>query len=220
MKIYPSLISADILNISSVVSQFNHLSDGYHIDIMDGHFVPSITWGPLFSNAIAKKTDLPLHIHLMVSDPACIAARLSPRQQDYIIFHYEAIHSKQDLIPTIKHLKNMRCHVGMAINPETPLQDVTLYFEHLDALLIMAVAPGVSGQQFISIIMEKITSLVQLRSSIKPNLSLIVDGGVGEHNIASLAMAGIDACAVASAIFSTFNPESAVKQLRLMARSK
>ncbi len=141
MKIYPSLISADILNLASVIEQLNPLCDGYHIDIMDGHFVPNLTWGPIFGNAVAKKTELPLHIHLMVSDPTTIAARLTPRPQDCITFHYEAIKKASDMLPTITHLKNMRCHVGIAINPETPAAAIQPYIEAIDAIIIMSVNP-------------------------------------------------------------------------------
>ncbi len=218
MKIYPSLISADILNLSSVISQFNTLCDGYHIDIMDGHFVPNLTWGPIFSNTIAKKTELPLHIHLMVSDPTTIAARLSPRAQDCVTFHYEAIKKTTDILPTIAHLKNMRCQVGMAINPETPASAIEPYLGHLDSLTIMSVNPGSSGQQFIPSVLEKIAQLVNLRTTVNPKLSLIIDGGVGAKNIAELAKTGVDSCAMASAIFSAFSPEDAINHLYKLAQ--
>lgn len=220
MKIYPSLISADILNLSAVVTQFNSLCDGYHIDIMDGHFVPNLTWGPLFSNALTKKTNLPLHIHLMVTDPTGIAARIAPRQQDHITFHYEAIKNPAAILPTITHLKNMRCHVGMAVNPETPVTAIKPYLEHLDSLIIMSVNPGQSGQAFISSSMEKIEQTIQLRATLKPNLLLIVDGGISSQNIATLAKAGIDACAIASAIFSAPNPPDALKHLYTLAKKQ
>lgn len=220
MKIYPSLISADILNLASVLAQFNTLCDGYHIDIMDGHFVPNLTWGPIFSNALAKKTELPLDIHLMVSDPTTIAARLSPRPKDCITFHYESIRTAGDIMPTITHLKNMRCHVGMAINPETSTSVVQPYLEHLDSLTIMSVNPGTSGQSFIPSVLDKIAQLIHLRSTTKPKLSLMIDGGISAQNIAELSKTGIDACAIASAIFSAFNPAEAIKQLYALARRK
>jgi len=217
MKIYPSLISADILNLETIISQFNPLCDGYHIDIMDGHFVPNITWGPLFSNAIAKKTALPLDIHLMVSEPTTIAARLAPREQDCITFHYEAVKNPLDILPIIAHIKNMRCLVGIAINPETPVVAVQQYLGHLDTLTIMSVNPGASGQPFIQSIFEKIAQLIYLKTTLNPALSLMVDGGVGVKNITELAKTGIDACAVASAIFSAFSPADAIKHLYKLA---
>jgi ribulose-phosphate 3-epimerase len=156
----------------------------------------------------------------MVSDPTGIAARLTPRQQDYIIFHYEALRTPQDVLLTLAHLKNMHCHVGMAINPETPISTTQPYLEHLDALLIMSVNPGASGQVFIQNTMEKIEQLTNLRTASKPNLLLMVDGGISIKNIALLSHAGIDACAVASAIFSAFNPQEAIKELYKLASNK
>lgn len=213
MKIYPSLISADLLNLESIISQLNPLCDGFHIDIMDGHFVPNITWGPVFSNAIAKKTERPLDIHLMVSDPTTVAARISPREQDCITFHYESVKNQADIMPIIAHIKNMHCRVGIAISPETPVQAVQGYLESLDAITIMSVTPGASGQPFIPSMFEKIAQLVALKVTNNQRLELIIDGGVGATNIAELAQAGVDSCAVASAIFSAFSPTDAIKHL-------
>ncbi len=213
MKIYPSLISADILNITAVLKKFDVLCDGYHIDIMDGHLVPNLTWGPIFSNAIAKKTNLPLHIHLMVSQPTAIATQLRPREIDCITFHYEALKNTEDIHAAIATIKNMRCQIGMALNPETPAAAVQPFLAQLDTLLIMSVNPGASGQPFIPHVMEKIASLTQLKKTHNPSLALIIDGGVSTHNIAELSRRGIETCAVASAIFSSNNPEDAIKKL-------
>lgn len=217
MKIYPSLISADLLNLEAVITQFNDLCDGFHIDIMDGHFVPNITWGPAFSNAIAKKTGLPLDIHLMVSDPTGVAARLTVRMHDCITFHYEAVTDAMDIMPIITHIKNMGCRVGIAINPATPAAAITQYLNKIDSLTIMSVNPGASGQPFIQEVFEKITQLGALKQEINPHLSLMVDGGVNEKNIAMLAQAGVNSCGIAAAIFSAQSPVDAIKHLYKLA---
>lgn len=210
MKIYPSLISADLLNLASVITTFDGHCDGYHIDIMDGHFVPNITWGPIFSNAVASKTQTSLHIHLMVSDPSTVADKLAVRPDDMIIFHYEATKQPSALTTLIKE---KGCKVGVALNPDTPVNVITNYLPQLDEVLLMSVWPGASGQAFITKVADKIQELVILKKKQNPTMNICLDGGVGTDNIKDLATKGADSFAVASAIFATADPLEALKKL-------
>ena len=213
MKLYPSLISANLLNLETIINTLKTHCDGYHIDIMDGHFVPRITWGPCFSNAIAQATALPLHIHLMVTNPATVIEQLETRPFDCISFHAEACATPEQVIATIEAIEHKKTQIGLVINPHTQLQSITQYVEHLDELVIMSVHPGASGQPFIPEIMEKIEDAIMLKQSLKPSLKIIVDGGVNQENIKQLAAYGVDACGVAAAIFLSENPIQALEKL-------
>jgi ribulose-phosphate 3-epimerase len=239
MEIYPSLISSDLLNLRQTISQLDAVCHGYHIDIMDDHFVPNLTWGAQFSNAIRKSTKLPLHIHLMVDEPTHWLERLETRSHhanflqpdtsvplhlqldfprvpeqepvDIIFFHQETLPYEQqhDFIEAI-HDKGF--HAGIAINPKTDIASI-FHLQQLDAVLLMSVQPGFSGQKFISETVDKIKPLRAFQQQHNQAFTICMDGGVNEHNIATLADHGIDQVAVASALFDTADPVKALKNL-------
>lgn len=202
MEIYPSLISADILNLRNVIEVFNDHCDGYHIDIMDDHFVPNLTWGPAFVNAIAKITTLPLHVHLMVDNPEKWIGRIKVKSGDIFIFHYEAIKDFQKIKVLIELIKNQKCLVGIAINPDTSIEKVFDYLFLVDHILLMSVDPGFSGQKFIPEVIEKVQPLISFKENHDLNFKIGMDGGIGLDNIGMLAKRGVKQFGVASAIFS------------------
>ncbi|MBU1007915.1 ribulose-phosphate 3-epimerase [Candidatus Dependentiae bacterium] len=213
MKIFPSLISGDILNIERMILTFDDKCDGYHIDVMDDHFVPNLTWGPVFINAIGKSTCRPLHIHLMVSDPEKWLDRITLKKTDTFIFHHESFFHVDALLVFIKKLRKLSCAIGVAVDPSTPIKRVTPYLSEIDHLLLMSVKPGFSGQEFMPEVLEKVGYLVEQRERLKANFSIGMDGGIGLKNIKTIADFGVDCVGIASAIFAAHDPIRALAGL-------
>ncbi len=201
MKIYPSLISADILGLRDVIKKLNPVCDGYHLDIMDDHFVPNLTWGPAFVEAIGKETKLPLHIHLMVIDPTTWESRISWDSKDTLIFHIESFKDERDLINDfITDVQAAHARVGIAVNPATPIESINPWLDFVSVVLVMSVNPGFSGQTFIDVT-DKIKILKDSRDQHDYSYEISVDGGVTADNIKQIQEAGADSVGVASAIF-------------------
>lgn len=213
MEIFPSLISADLLNLSKIIKELDPHCDGYHIDVMDDHFVPNLTWGPAFVQAILNASGLPVHIHLMVTDPEKWLTRIKLSPQDVFIFHYEATLEQDRILKFIDAVKVLGCKVGIAINPGTPVTAIFDYVDNVDHILVMSVEPGFSGQKFMPEVVDKVESLVNQRESMNLNFTIGMDGGIGKENIKMLAQKGVDQFGVASAIFSEKNIVKALKDL-------
>lgn len=205
MKIYPSLISCDVLNLASTLATLDPHVDGYHIDIMDDHFVPNLTWGPAFVNALAGATTKPLQMHLMVDNPASWVTRLNLQKKDSFVFHREAISDIYEGVKLIEELKKRSIKAGLALNPTTGLEQLEPFVALLDEILIMSVNPGFSGQKFIESVTDKVPALVAMRQQKNLKFSICMDGGIGSGNICSLQQAGVQIVSVASAIFSSPN---------------
>ena len=201
MKIFPSMISSNILNLEAVIQLVDPLVDGYHLDIMDDHFVPNLTWGPAFVNALRMITNKPFQIHLMVDNPASWIKRINHQPGDSFVFHAEAV------TPTIAHevlvaAKDAGWRAGIAINPATRVEQIGQHIALLDELLIMSVVPGFSGQGFIDTI-AKADITRALAGQLGLPVPLIgMDGGIGVKNIGLVAAAGVEMVGIASAIFS------------------
>ncbi|MCF7799554.1 ribulose-phosphate 3-epimerase [Candidatus Babeliales bacterium] len=212
MDIFPSLIASNLLKLSDTIQTLNTKCDGYHIDVMDDHFVPNLTWGPDFVSAIIAATNLSLNIHLMVDNPKEWVNRLNLRKQDFFVFHIEAL-DFSEIKTFIKDIKKIGCKVGIALNPET---DVNLLFEYLDILdtiLVMSVKPGFSGQKFDSSVLSKIEILNKEKKDKNLSFSISMDGGIDQDNIQELQNLGVDQVAVGSAIFYQEDYLQALKNL-------
>ncbi|MDR3646156.1 MAG: ribulose-phosphate 3-epimerase [Candidatus Babeliales bacterium] len=231
IKIYPSIISAKILELNTQIKTLEPYCAGFHVDIMDLHFVPNLTMGPDFINAIEKITSAPLWVHLMVDDPRPWLELLKLKPSDIITFHFESLfrdptsiklrktkgfigesllNEHKKIVGTI-HSKN--CLASIAINPETPLYDILTLLPFVDQVLIMSVEPGFSGQKFISKIMHKVKELSQYKKENNLSFKIAIDGGVDKNNISELANLGVEDFAIASAIFKTPNPINAIEEL-------
>ena len=219
MKIFPSLISADILDLKNVIHALNDHCDGYHIDVMDDHFVPNLTWGPAFVKAIMKETNLPIHLHLMVDNPEKWIDRIALREDDIFIFHVEAL-KNIDVIDFLKKING--CKKGIALNPETAVKNIFDVLEALDHVLIMSVNPGFSGQKFIPDVVEKVKTLKKMREEKSLQFTIGIDGGINSENIKMVVDAGADEVGAASAIFSRGGtPDDFVGAIKLLReRSK
>ena len=214
MEIFPSIISSDILNLKQVIESLEPHAAGYHVDVMDNHFVPNLTWGPDFVNAISQATKLPICIHLMVDNPKNWIAKLKLKQEDLFVFHYEAIQNKNNINNLIKEIKATGVNVGIAINPNTPINSVAGYLKDLDQLIIMSVEPGFSGQKFIPEVVSKIDEAISFKKDNNLSFIICLDGGVNEDNIRMLLEKGVERVAVASAIFSKDDPINAINNLK------
>lgn len=214
MKILPSLISSDLLNIQKTIEQLAPIADGFHIDIMDDHFVPNLTWGPMFVNAIKAITKRPLSVHLMVQRPESWLERIFLDKNDWFAFHYEVFGSSKackSFIDAI-HAKSWQAHI--AINPETPVDKISGLLPHIQGVIVMSVNPGFSGQSFIEKTKEKIATLRALQEKNNYTFSICVDGGVSKENIAELARLGATHVGVAHAIFGQKDYVAAMQELQ------
>lgn len=211
MTIFPSLISADLLNLQQQITLLDPYCDGYHLDLMDGHFVPNITWGPQFINAIANSTSKHCWVHAMATQPEIWIDRFELNMHAMVDFHIETCIDHKALLTYIRK-KNWQA--GIAIKPTTGIDAVIPLLNDLDYVVIMSVEPGFSGQQFIPTSVEKIKALTRYRSDNNLSFKLAIDGGINTNNIRDVYKAGIDYCAVASALFSKEDPIEALHNLK------
>jgi ribulose-phosphate 3-epimerase len=213
--IYPSLIAADQLNLAATIKELDPHVIGYHLDIMDNHFVPNLTWGSLVVNAIPHLTIRQLWVHLMVDNPQDWVNILNLPADSIFSFHFEAIGND---IHLIKHIKEKKWKVSVAIKPSTNIDKIFPLLNHIDQVLIMSVEPGFSGQPFISSVTEKIDPLIGYRQTSGLNFSIAMDGGINKNNIKGLTEKGVDDFAIGSAIFGQPDPVAALEELKKLVK--
>ena len=210
--IAPSILSADFGNLQRDIEMINQSeADWFHVDVMDGVFVPNISFGFPVMAAVKKHATKPLDVHLMIVEPDKFIPEFAKAGADRITVHYEAC---THLHRTIQLIKASGCKAGVALNPHTPvtlLQDV---IEDLDLVLIMSVNPGFGGQAFIHNTYKKIQDLKRLSQGVNEDLIIQVDGGVSLLNIAKLVSAGANAFVAGSAIFATDNPSQTIIEMK------
>ncbi len=216
MKIFPSLISANLLQLGAVVQTIDDHVDGYHLDIMDDHFVPNLTWGPAFIAALRRITKKPFQIHLMVDNPAAWISRLAFNSGDSFIFHVEAV-ADSGIHTVLRDARSAGWRVGLALNPGTQVERVGQHLASMDEVLLMSVNPGFSGQSFIDT-SAKATQLTALSGKLNVKMPVMcMDGGINESNIGSIANAGVELVGAASAVFGGNNEVENIKKLRIAA---
>lgn len=218
MKILaPSILSADLSNLSQQIRLVEMSgADWIHCDIMDGHFVPNITFGPVLVQAAKKCTKLPLDVHLMIKNPDKFLEYFRKAGADIISVHFEEV---VHLNRTINRIKELGAKAGVVINPSTPVASLKDIAEYIDLLLIMTVNPGFGGQRFISNSERRITEAVELRKSLNANFLIEVDGGINNKTIKSVLKAGCDVFVAGSSIFHSDNISASTTELKNLISS-
>ena len=215
--IAPSILSADFGNLQRDIEMINQSeADWFHVDVMDGVFVPNISFGFPIMKAVKQHATKPLDVHLMIVEPDKYIEEFAQAGADGITVHYEAC---THLHRTIQLIKASGCKAGVALNPHTPvilLQDVIL---DLDLVLIMSVNPGFGGQAFIHNTYKKIGDLKRLIQGVNEDLIIQVDGGVGLQNISKLANAGVNSFVAGNAVFSANNPTETIADMKSLGNS-
>jgi len=195
VQIAPSILSADFSRLCEEIAKVDRGgADMIHLDIMDGHFVPNITYAMPIVEGLRRYTDLPLDVHLMISDPLTYAKPMVDVGADLLTFHVEAV---QDPVEAAQRIGELGVAVGVALNPKTPLEKLAGCESHVDMVLVMSVEAGFGGQQFAPVSLEKLRALKDKH----PDLLLEVDGGINANTIGPARQAGCDLFVVGSAIF-------------------
>ncbi|MBS4172471.1 ribulose-phosphate 3-epimerase [Bacillus sp. FJAT-49736] len=211
-KIAPSILSADFSNLATEIRDVeNSGADYLHIDVMDGHFVPNITMGPLVVEAIRPITKLPLDVHLMIQNPDQFIEAFAKAGADYISVHVEAC---PHLHRTIQHIKSFGVKAGVVINPATPVETVQHVLADVDLILLMTVNPGFGGQSFIPSVLPKIKKVKELVDSYGLSTEIEVDGGINSTTAKQCVEAGANVLVAGSAIYNEKNRKEAINALK------
>lgn len=212
MQVAPSLLAADFLRLEKDVEMLNAASDIIHLDIMDGSFVPNISFGFSVVEAVAKKASVPMDAHFMVVNPECWVKRCSELGVAMMSFHLEAAGRKTRKI--LRDIRSNGMKAGLAINPDIPVEKLYPYIGEADYFLIMSVFAGFGGQKFIYQSLDRVAAL-KAKLAAKGDASLIeVDGGVNEENAGALQEAGADILVAGSSVFRSASPAKTIAALR------
>jgi ribulose-phosphate 3-epimerase len=214
--IAPSILSADFSNLAQQI-RLTEIggADWIHCDVMDGHFVPNITIGPIIVKAARKSTRLPVDVHLMIEKPDNFLEAFAEAGADYISVHVEEV---VHLNRSINRIKELGCKAGVVINPATPVNSIIDVAEYIDLLLIMTVNPGFGGQKFISNSIRRIQEAVELRTKLNAAFLIEIDGGVNKQTIVAAKKAGVDVFVAGSAIFDADNITAATAELKNLVK--
>ncbi|MDX9813548.1 MAG: ribulose-phosphate 3-epimerase [Sulfurimonas sp.] len=213
MLIAPSILSADFGNLARDVQDIcDSGCDLVHVDVMDGHFVPNLTIGPVVVSSVAKVATKPLDIHLMVQNNTFFVELFAPLKPKYISFHIEEEKHPHRLIQKIR---SYGISPAIVLNPHTPPETLEYILKDLDMVLLMSVNPGFGGQSFIDSVTFKIKKLDEMRKRLNPECLIEVDGGVNDKNIHELKSAGADVVVAGSYIFGQNDRKKAIESLRV-----
>lgn len=213
IKFCPSILSADFGRLMEEIKEVEDVAQSIHVDVMDGHFVPNITIGPVVSNCLTRSNEISisLNIHLMISDPEKYAPMFEVRQDDTITFHIETTPTPRKLIHEIR---KRGAKVGVSLNPDTEPDSVLEILDVVDEVLVMTVYPGFGGQQFMESMLNRISLFRDEIDSADLDAVISVDGGINESTIAQVVDAGVDIIIAGSAIFGRDDRVAAIESLR------
>jgi ribulose-phosphate 3-epimerase len=212
VKIAPSILSADFANLGEEILDVEKGGADYiHVDVMDGHFVPNITIGPLIVEAIRPITKLPLDVHLMIENPDQYIEAFAKSGADYITVHVEAC---RHLHRTIQHIKSLGVKAGVVLNPATPVESIHHIIGDIDMVLLMSVNPGFGGQKFIPEVLPKIRKVKEMAEKKGIELEIEIDGGVNPETAKQCIEAGANVLVAGSAIYNEKDRARAISLIR------
>lgn len=213
----PSILNSNFLDLRSTIEMLNQSdAEWIHLDIMDGHFVPNLTFGPPIVQMIASVARKPLDVHLMIEDPDRYVDAFIDAGASILTVHYEAC---THLHRTLTHIKSRGIKAGVAINPHTPIGVLEEILPYTDLVLNMTVNPGFGGQQFIESSLSKIQKLKLLIEKTGSSALIEVDGGVDADNLKILLQSGVNVAVIGSAIFQSENPAATIRMLKSIMQS-
>jgi ribulose-phosphate 3-epimerase len=215
VKLAPSILSADFAELAAEVDRVTEAADLLHVDVMDGHFVPNLTIGPVVVSALRKHTELFLDCHLMVDNPQVLLAEFAEAGADRCIVHVEL----GDPRPLFDELRERNVGVGLVLNPETPVDAVLPYLDEIDLLLVMSVHPGWGGQHFIADVLDKVRVVRNEIDERGLDVEIEIDGGINVHTAPGAAEAGVDILVAGSAVFGAPDPLAAARAIRAAAEA-
>ncbi|WP_136808037.1 ribulose-phosphate 3-epimerase [Desulfosediminicola flagellatus] len=216
IQIAPSILSADFSQLGNEIRAVdNGGADVIHIDVMDGHFVPNITIGPLVVEAARRVTEKPLDVHLMITDPGAYIDAFADAGADWITVHVEAC---THLHRVIAQIKQRGLKAGVVLNPSTSLATLDYILEDLDVVMVMSVNPGFGGQSFIPSTLEKIWQLRERIDSLGLDIDIEIDGGVSSKTIEDIAAAGANVFVAGSAVYNSENYGATIAELHALAK--
>ncbi len=211
----PSILSADFTKLGEEIETIDNAGAEYiHIDVMDGMFVPSISYGMPVIKSIRKSTGKVFDVHLMISEPIRYIADFAASGADMITVHVEAC---SDVVATIEKIREYKLKVGITLNPDTPVSAIKPYLNRVDMVLIMSVNPGFGGQKFITSSVDKIKEVKRLRDELNLSYDIEVDGGINIDNLATVLEAGVNVIVAGSAIFRGDAAENVKKFKSIMS---
>jgi ribulose-phosphate 3-epimerase len=207
--IAPSILSANFEKLGAEMAEVEEFgADFFHLDVMDGHFVPNISFGPAIVKAARASTDAYLDAHLMISEPVRYGGPIVKAGAQSVTFHVEAV---TDPAATARELRKIGCHVGITLRPATPLEAILPALDLVDIVLVMSVVPGFSGQKFMPEVLPKAR---EIKKRLRADQRLEMDGGLNVQTVAAARDAGVDWFVVASAIFDHPDRKAAIAEIR------
>ena len=212
IQIAPSVLAADFLHLEKDVETINKYADIFHLDVMDGVFVPNISFGFPVIEAIASKAQKPMDVHLMIVQPEKYVERFAKLGASMISFHLNATEDPEGLL---KHIRSLGVKSGLVINPDIPVEDLFPYIKDADYVLLMSVFAGFGGQKFIEATYDRIRTLKAEIERQGLDVKIEVDGGVSVSNAAALAEAGAEIFVAGSAVFKAENPAEVIAGMRV-----
>jgi ribulose-phosphate 3-epimerase len=211
--IAPSLLAANFLRLEDECKMLNESeADWFHLDIMDGRFVPNISFGPMIVKFVRKTTKKYCDVHLMIVEPWKFFKPFKDAGADNISVHIEAC---PDLSATIDQIKSMNMDAGVAISPDTPIADLDNILTHINVVCLMSVYPGFGGQEFIPRTLDRIKELRQMIDSKNLHVKIEIDGGVTIENAASIMRAGADVLVAGNTVFKSPDPKETIRQIKI-----
>jgi ribulose-phosphate 3-epimerase len=216
VEILPSILSADFARLGDQIAALEAAGcRTFHVDVMDGHFVPNITIGPPVVESLRKATKATLDVHLMITDPDKYAPIFIQAGADHVLVHQEVC---PHLDRTLHMIQNEGAKAGVVINPSTPVETLEDVLDVVDIVLVMSVNPGFGGQRFIPNALNKVRRLARLRKERGLHFVIEIDGGITRDNVADVVNAGVEWVVAGSSIFHTVNPADSFEQLQHAAR--